>query len=398
MADEPGAKPGPKAGHFLPGGAGDVTPADPAAKDEQPKYASSVPLTAPTPRLGAGAEAPSGPPVLSGSRLGPPPPGDRAAAAFQARYQPVPVPFEPRKKSKALIAGIVVGALVVVAGGIFGATRVLRSYDEFVANPLGTPSVQQDQPIGVPTDEPTSKPKSDHQVTKENRLYAGGKLAPVACREPKYRPTSKDNVRSYYQALLVCHNKTWEPVVRAAGFDFRPPQLIIFDDGEETACGVQKEVSSYCPSGDGSVAMPWEDLLDKYTKNPALARVDMADALGYVYSVHVQNLTGILDAGGGLRDEAVTPALRLEQERRLALQATCLSSVFLGAAKASFPVTGNLLEEWTWRSKNSGDDIAKGTVRDHGSSASVRLWMTKGFSTANPAACNTFVAAAAEVR
>ncbi|WP_020386913.1 neutral zinc metallopeptidase [Kribbella catacumbae] len=391
MAEESGPKPG----HFLPK---DDQPA------ELPKYgrpsvpaygAPSEPLAAPTPRLGRGAETTDGPPVLTGSRLGPPPPGDRAAAAFKARYQPEPIPFQPKKKSKVLIAGIVAGALVVLGGGVFVATKVLSSYDDFVANPLGTPSVKQ--PGYTPSAQPTAEPTPDLIVLQKNKLYSTGKIAPVKCREPAFRPTSKENVRSYYQALLVCMNKFWEPVVRKSGNEFHPPKLIIFDDGQETACGVQKDVSSYCPTDGGSVALPWEDLQDNFRKNRSLTRIDMADALGYVYGVHVQNLTGILDSSASRRDEAATEALRLEETRRIALQATCLSAAFLGAEKATFPVTGDLLTWWKWRSKHDGDETDPDKVRDHGSRKSVELWMNQGFAAPDPGSCNTFVAAAAKV-
>ncbi|GAA3588561.1 hypothetical protein GCM10022235_69440 [Kribbella ginsengisoli] len=63
--------------------------------------------------------------MLTGSRLGPPPPGDRAAAAFKARYNPDPVAFAPRKRSKAIVAAVVAGAVILVAGGAFAATLVL---------------------------------------------------------------------------------------------------------------------------------------------------------------------------------------------------------------------------------------------------------------------------------
>jgi predicted metalloprotease len=392
MAEESGPRPG----HFLPK---DDQP------DELPQYgrpsvpaygAPSEPLAAPTPRLGRGAQQPDTLPVLTGSRLGPPPPGDPAAAAFKARYQPDPIPFEPRKRSKALIAGIVAGALIVVAGGVFGATKVLASYDDFVANPLGTPSVKQPGP--APADQkPTAVPTPDIVVLQEHKLYSTGKVAPVKCREPAFRPTSKENVKAYYQALLVCMNKFWEPVVRKSGHEFHPPKLIMFDDGQETACGVQQKVSSYCEADGGSVALPWEDLESEYGANRSLARIDMAEALGFVYGVHVQNLTGILESASRRQAEAASPALKLEQTRRAALQATCLSAVFLGAEKVTFPVTGDLLTWWKWRSKHGGDESDPRKVRDHGSDKSVELWMNKGFSAPNPGSCNTFVAAAAKV-
>jgi predicted metalloprotease len=390
MPNDDSAKPdegsAPKPGHFLPGGAGSETPG--SRKPVVP--GDSAPLTAPTPRLGGQTQA--GPSQLSGSRLGPPPPGDPAATAFQARYQPEPIPFVVKKRSKALVAGIVVGVLLVAGAGVAGAAKLLSKYDDFVASPIGaTPSLPGDTPT---KSEPTSEPVPDPVVEKQNKLYANGKLASVKCKEPAFRPTSKENVRSYYEVLLKCMNKSWKPVVEKAGFEFHEPQLIIFDEGQETACGVQNEVAQYCDSDEGSVTMPWQDLVESYPKDRALARIDEEDALGFVDGLHIQKLIGIFDAAANLSDAAPNEAARLEHRRRQALQATCFAGVFLGAEKASFPIQGELLKEWQWRAKHDGDEYNKDKVRDHGSRKSTELWRTRGFNTADPGSCNTFVAAA----
>ncbi len=394
MAD----KPAPKPGHFLPGGAGTDDSADGGSTP------GSGPLAAPKPRLGA--DTPAGPPQLSGSRLdsrrsvqlsgtrlGPPPPNDPAAAAYRAVYSPEPIPFVPKQRSKALIALIVVVAVLVVGGGVALAAKVFTSYDDFVASPLGTPSYH---PSGAPT--PTSEPTPDAVVQKENPLYTTGPLATAKCQEPAYRPTSKENVRSYYQALIACMDKAWQPLVAEAGFEFRSPRLIVFDEGEETACGVQKDVSSYCDDEQGgSVTMPWQELTEEYPKNKLDVRVDMAQSLGFVYGVHLQNLTGIFDATDNLRDTQPTEAARLEMDRRQALQANCLSAAFFGAAKASFPLRGDLLTQWTALIRRSGDEHTKDKVRDHGSAKSLARWMNQGFASTDPGTCNTFVASSAKV-
>ncbi|TCO43992.1 putative neutral zinc metallopeptidase [Kribbella antiqua] len=137
--------------------------------------------------------------------------------------------------------------------------------------------------------------------------------------------------------------------------------------------------------------------MDDYPKHKAVARVDMAQSLGFVYGAHLQNLTGILDASGNLRDTAATPAAELEQDRREALQANCLSAVFFGAARASFPLRGELLKQWNWLIRHSGDEHSKDKTRDHGSARSLALWMNQGFASTDPGACNTFVAASAKV-
>ena len=63
-----------------------------------------------------------------------------------------------------------------------------------------------------------------------------------------------------------------------------------------------------------------------------------------------------------------------------ALQANCLSAVFFGAAKASFPLRGELLRQWTWLIQHGGDEHSKDKVRDHGSAKSLTLWMNQGFA------------------
>jgi predicted metalloprotease len=335
--------------------------------------------------------------TLTGSRLGPPSPDDPAAAAYRAVFHPDPIPFIPKKRSKLLIAGLVVLALVVVGGGVAAAAKVLSSTDGLAGGPMGTPSVRA-------TDEATTKPVGkatpDADIVAKNPFYAAGKLPVVKCAEPAYRPTSKENVHSYYEALIACMDKAWKPLVEKAGFEFRSPRLIVFDDGDETACGFQKKVASYCQDDQGgSVTMPWQELMDQYPKNKAATRADMAQTLGFVYGAHLQNLVGIFDASDNLRDTAAGKAGQLEQDRRAALQANCFSAAFFGAAKGSFPLRGDLLKQWNWLITHGGDENSdqKVKVHDHGSAASLTWWMNRGFASLDPNTCNTFVAQAAKV-
>ncbi|WP_432945906.1 neutral zinc metallopeptidase [Kribbella sp. CA-253562] len=390
--------PGP--GHFLPGGTGDQPASTPQTAGTTTSTAGttptagSTPLAAPTPRLGA--DAPAGPPPLHGSRIGPPPPGDRAVAAFNARYRPEPIPFVPKKRSKLLVAGVVAGVLVLIAGLAFGGMKLLASFDDYVASPMGAPSVRgTDDPDAA---KPAGDATPDAVVTAQNKLYSTGKLAAAGCKEPAYRPTTKDNVRAYYETLLGCLNKAWEPVVRKAGAEFNPPKLVIFDNGQETACGVHDDgLDTYCPADGGVLAMGWEDWPEDFADNRPLARVDLAVGLGYLYALHVQHLTGIYEAAGSMGDTAPNKAAALELDRRQALQAACLSAVFLGTEKATFPLRGELLAKYQWRTRNSGDEDAKDKVRDHGSRKNVEQWMSRGFGSGDPASCNTFVAAPAKV-
>jgi predicted metalloprotease len=405
MAD----KPVPKPGHFLPGGEGEQGLTDAQQKSQppsqQPSTGGSAPLSAPTPRLGGGT--PETPPQLSGSRidsrrtplsgsrLGPPPADDRAAAAYREVFHPQPIPYVEQKRSKGLIALIVVAALVLVAGGATFVVKVLSS-DDFSVNPMITPTVK---PTGGPTTtEPVGKGTPDADIVGKNAIYAAGVMPVAKCQEPAFRPTSMENVRSYYQALIACMDKAWKPIVEKAGFEFRSPRLIIYNEGDETACGVQKDLALYCQDEQGgSATMPWQDLVEGYPKNKAEIRAEMAQSFAFVYGVHVQNLTGMADASDNLADTAASKAGQLEEQRRASLQAYCFGGVFFGAAKASFPLRGELLRQWNGLIQRRGDEHTEDKVRDHGSSKSLTLWMNQGLATTNPGACNTFVAASAKV-
>ncbi|GAA1144809.1 hypothetical protein GCM10009630_49340 [Kribbella jejuensis] len=403
MAD----KPVPKPGHFLPGGDGHQSTAETGTTDSESRGTVPVaPLAAPTPRLGgdrepvqpqlSGSRLDSRRTTLSGTRFGPPAADDRAAAAYREVFHPEPIPFMPKKRSKGLVALIVVAVLLVVGGGVTFVLKVLPKFDDYVANPMGTPSVKSSD--GPATTDPAAKGTPDADIVGKNAIYTAGKLAVAKCQEPAFRPTSEENVRSYYQALTACMDKAWEPIVTKAGFTFRSPRLIVFDDGEETACGVQQDLALYCQDDQGgSVTMPWQKIVENYPKHKAETRAEMAQTFSFVYGVHVQNLTGMAEAADNLADTAANKAAELEVHRRAALQASCFGAAFFGAAKASFPLRGELLTQWNDLVKRSGDENSKDKTRDHGSAKSVALWMNQGFATTNPGACNTFVAASAKV-
>lgn len=67
------------------------------------------------------------------------------------------------------------------------------------------------------------------------------------------------------------------------------------------------------------------------------------------------------------------------------------------AAKASFPLRGELLSQWSRLIQYGGDEHTKDRVRDHGSSANLTYWMNRGFASTDLAICNTFVAPSAKV-
>ncbi|ADB30381.1 protein of unknown function zinc metallopeptidase putative [Kribbella flavida DSM 17836] len=247
-----------------------------------------------------------------------------------------------------------------------------------------TPSVASAEPS-----ERVSAPPQPAVLTK-NPLYRAGRLPAARCKAPRYAVTSVATARTFYTELLRCMNKAWQPVIRKAGFTFQPPKLVVTNgQSPSSPCEFADGQAYYCH---GTISMDAAPDLAGMELQPVSTKIWMAFNFGHEYGHHVQVLTGMLEANyeRGLTLNGVEVAL--EESRRVELQASCLSGVFLGADRASIPVTAD------WRERyqsivGTGND----PERDHGSPKNHERWSLAGLDAADPAACNTYVAASAQV-
>ncbi len=308
-------------------------------------------------------------------------------------------PAPPRRElpKPLLVSGAVAGLVALVGAAVFG-YRAMNTFDT-VANPLSNPSVKQTEvPMAPPqpTVTVTATPVPDAVRVKQNGLYKAGKVAAVNCAEPKVKPNTEVAVLRYYQALLPCLNRAWAPIVRKAGYEFRPPKLVLYAKGQGACATEPRDVAFYCD--DGEVITMRGDLDAKnFRQYGEAARIDMLDTLAHEYGHHVQQLTNILISSFSRKGWATTEPAKLEESRRFELQASCLGGVFLGANQAGLLLTGNRLDLWEFQTKHSGDEYNPDKKRDHGSRKSQWLWSGPAFKSANPASCNTFTAPAAKV-
>ncbi|MDX6235621.1 MAG: uncharacterized protein QOG10_436 [Kribbellaceae bacterium] len=432
MADDESV---PKPGHFLPGGAGDAAGDDTgttAPRPVMPSAARQLSLGKPRPvrpRTDPALIKPKPSPQSDDGSSGfgaPPPdplPGAPAPAALAgtkqlgggrptgwhsrsrrtgAQFSSGPSPVQPQRKfSKQAIAAFSALALLVVGGGVVASMKVIDSYGNLVGNPLAGPSVKPSDlppaaPVPSPTVTVTVQPVPDAVRVKENKLYTAGRLASVNCKEPAIKPTTKAAVLKFYQAMLPCLNKTWAPLVRKAGYEFRAPKLVLFEKQSLSACGGESELAFYC-GDDETITMRWQTDVKNYKLSKINAQVDMMDTLAHEYGHHVQLLTHILISSTSREGWATTEAAKLEENRRLELQASCLGSAFIGANNKSLGMTGLQLEVWQFQAKHSGDEYNPKKIRDHGSRKNQWYWAGPAFASANPKSCNTFTAPAAKV-
>ena len=251
------------------------------------------------------------------------------------------------------------------------------------------------------TSTPRVKPKpqpSDLDIVARNRLYKAGTMGSVNCKESGARPATVAGARANYANLVKCLNRAWPALAARAGAKFRPPTVMSFSGSVSTPCGTWPDSGPpfYCPSNQ-TIYMNLSQDIGNYNARPenynkVWARMWMLHQFAHEYGHHVQTLTGIFQANVNLRYEAPNQEAELQGSRRLELQASCFSDIFISANKRSYPLTGESLKQWRWL---IGDTIDR--LRDHGSTANHKYWALQGYNSRGPAICNTFTASAARV-
>lgn len=261
------------------------------------------------------------------------------------------------------------------------ASEAAKARAELSKAPTATPTTAPSAPISAPP---------QPAVLAKNPIYRVGKLPAAGCATPADEIWTLTDVRAFYTEQLACLNKAWAPVIRKAGFSFKPPKLVVTaEPSPSSPCEFDDGRAYYCYD---TIYMDASADLDYSNQDPEQAKVWMAFDFGHEYGHHVQALTGILAANyqRGLTLNGIE--LALEESRRIELQASCLGAVSLGADRAAIPATKEWLDEFDWVISHGEDPD-----RDHGNPKSHDHWATAGFDAASPAACNTFVAPSAVV-
>jgi predicted metalloprotease len=181
-----------------------------------------------------------------------------------------------------------------------------------------------------------------------------------------------------------------------------PAAVVIYDRATGTGCGMGQSAMGpfYCPA-DNKVYLDlsfWQELETKFGAGGEAAR---AYVIAHEIGHHVQALTGATDQAQrmGMRG-ADSGAVRLE------LQADCYAGVW--AAHASAVSNGQVqldprdIEDGLRAASAVGDDTIQRKTQGqvvpdaftHGSSEQRMRWFRKGVQAGDPAACDTFRAAA----
>jgi predicted metalloprotease len=398
-----------------------------ALSNQQPYGGQQPPYQGPPQQWGA-PQYPPAPQQYSGGQQYPPPgpPGPQYGGMPQYGGQqfagPPPGgpgfgwgpggPQQPKKKRKGWLVLIPVVLVAVVGLWIYGVINKQHRLDSY-ADPEPTSGYS---PTADPTDEPSDEPtKADptqpkptktsaapprratpYEIVSRNKFYRTGIQPGIGCRESGARATSIANANKYYAVVKSCADRGWPRQVRAGGWTFEVPRTIVMSAHVQSPCGGDAPTSYYC-STNRTIYMAGFADTQRYpqyrgAQNQALLRAGMAFTVAHEYGHHVQELTGVLDASDSLGYASGSTAGRLEESRRLELQASCLAGVFLAANRNTYPFKGLLKSGLDFWVSHSGDEADPTGERIHGTMKNHNYWFHRGYNSRNIAACNTYVA------
>ena len=190
----------------------------------------------------------------------------------------------------------------------------------------------------------------------------------------------------------------WMREFSAAGVDYTPARLTIFHDEVHTACGTQTASVGpfYCPADRGVyLDTRFFDALGQ-SVGVRLGAFARAYVVAHEVAHHVQVLLGI--TGRVRAVDQQDPAGRNARSVRLELQADCLAGIWKHATYERGQLTDEDFADALRAAAVVGDDFqqrrATGTIVPedwtHGSSAQRQHWLTTGFESGEPGACDTF--------
>ncbi|WP_406048253.1 neutral zinc metallopeptidase [Kribbella sp. NBC_00889] len=235
-------------------------------------------------------------------------------------------------------------------------------------------------------------------MTLKNKLYTAGKVPAVSCKVPGSAPKSKTALLAYARVMVDCMYRAWAPVVARADVYFDRPVVVAYKAGAKSASAAcddgPTDTDAYYEPSARTICFEWGEFVGSGDATWDL--VDFQTMLAHEFGHHLQTSVGILTTYWTGHAQA-SKAVRLEDERRLELQASCFGAAFLGANRRPFRLTGWRLEMWEDQVTHTGDEYAPDKVRDHGSRKNHGYWSLRAFDSTNPSSCNTFVAPAKRV-
>ena len=210
---------------------------------------------------------------------------------------------------------------------------------------------------------------------------------------------TKDPNNVFVKRVLGSTEQTWSGIFKQLGRTYQPPQLILFHDAVDSACG-QASASSgpfYC-SGDEHVYLDTSFFAELSQRFGASGDFANAYVIAHEVGHHVQNQLGIsnqvMQAAQQGADMKGANGLSVRQE----LQADCFAGIWGNTAQEAARLTQKDLQDALRAAQTIGDDTIQKQSRgyvtpesfSHGTSQQRMKWFTVGFKTGDINQCDTF--------
>jgi predicted metalloprotease len=201
--------------------------------------------------------------------------------------------------------------------------------------------------------------------------------------------------RSYLTAVFNDAQRFWQMEFSGAGVPYAPARLTLFTRAVHSGCGAQADVGPfYCPAN----RTVYLDLsfFELLARHAGIGPFGPAYIVGHELGHHVQHLLGIAQRVAALDQQ--NPGGANARSVRVELQADCLAGVWAHSSQARGQLTETDLGDALKTATFVGDDFqqhAAGRAVDsalwtHGSAAQRQHWLTAGFESGRPSACDTF--------
>jgi predicted metalloprotease len=216
--------------------------------------------------------------------------------------------------------------------------------------------------------------------------------------QPRQQSVAENETADFVSVILADTEDTWTELLQRHGKKYRPPNLVMFTDHVQSACGMTSSAAGpfYCP-GDQKVYI---DLGFFQTLGQMGAHGDFAQAyvIGHEIGHHVQNLLGISGKVRQLQQRANkvdANALSVMQE----LQADCYAGVWAHIAnkRRQLLEAGDVEEGLNAAAKIGDDQLLKRAGRHvnpdaftHGTSKQRVYWLRKGLESGKLESCDSF--------
>lgn len=207
--------------------------------------------------------------------------------------------------------------------------------------------------------------------------------------------TSADAERTYLAAVFTDAQRFWQQEFSGAGIPYGPARLVLFANAVHSGCGTQADTGPfYCPAN-RTVYLD-VSFFQLLARHAGVGPFGQAYVVGHELGHHVQHLLGIDRRVAALNQQ--DPNGANARSVRVELQADCLAGVWAHSSQARGQLNEGDLNDALKTAALIGDDFqqhAAGRVVDssmwtHGSSAQRQHWLTTGFESGHPGACDTF--------